>query len=513
MDQKIAHLVVQCGENHVTTLCQAMSTLLTGRQTAGVFLPRYTFATMTRDEIKRHFLMHEKYIKSLHQISLSPLVTALDKIRVEYSADGTTIERTTREWALSLTLPDGTPAQCDVGTGGSDKNTYLLIPAAFAAVIKPLAKQYKDRIQTVSKREARYRETIPDLPDVIHITSHVQSNLDFMNQLSSADIWNKAPPSVKPLPYACAPTEGAAETNDSSVASASGDSKSVSWPSLVKRPSQNKNPSPQGSQQKSQPSTSLKKQKRRGQSTQISVTSIDDEDRTSTASTQSLTNTIRSITGSRLSELDAEMRACRETLQRTNAIATDSATRLANTEQHLANTMETMNALTRSVSGLQTQFDGFTRTLEGLRLSMLTQTLQSTAAIVPYAGYPPPTTPNQLATIPEMLLQGAGAVDASNYRRSPEKKKKKRPYNKAEMDAQTDDDDEEDENEASPMEALELFSDETNDHDIDDRPATASDATTNSLPMNENPNGNTQTPSPPDVQYATQGVPAGQEDT
>jgi hypothetical protein len=64
-DQKISHLVVQCGENHVTPLCQALSTLLTGRQTAGVFLPRYTFATMNPDEIKSHFIMHEKYIKSL----------------------------------------------------------------------------------------------------------------------------------------------------------------------------------------------------------------------------------------------------------------------------------------------------------------------------------------------------------------------------------------------------------------------------------------------------------------
>ena len=217
--------MVQCGENHVTPLCQALSTLLTGRQTAGVFLPRYTFATMNPDEIKRHFLMHEKYIKSLHQVSLAPFVAVLDKIRVEYWADGTTIERTTREWALSLTLPDGTAAQCDIGTGGSDKPTCLLIPAAFSAVIKPLVKAYKESIHTVSRREARYRENIPDLPDVIHITSNVQSNLDFMAQLSAADIWNNAPTSVKPSPYASGPPTGTAEMNDSSVASPSGESK------------------------------------------------------------------------------------------------------------------------------------------------------------------------------------------------------------------------------------------------------------------------------------------------
>jgi hypothetical protein len=510
-DQKISHLVVQCGENHVTPLCQALSTLLTGRQTAGVFLPRYTFATMNPDEIKSHFIMHEKYINSLHQVSLAPLVTALDKIRVEYRSDGTTIERTTREWALSLTLPDGTSAQCDVGTGGSNKNAYLLIPAAYAAVIKPLAKAYKESIQTVSKREARYRENLPDLPDVIHITSTVQSNLDFMAQLSAADIWNNAPSSVKPSPYASAPNPGM-ETNDSSVTSTSGDSKSVTWPSLVKRPSSNTSFSSPATQRKSPPPTSLKKLKRhQGKSAQISVTSIDDDDRASTTSTHSLTNTIRSTPGTRLAELDAEMRECRETLHRTNAIAADTATRLSNTEHHLEITMETMTVLTRSVSGLQTQFDGFARTLEGLRLSMVHQAQHAPAAIVPYAGYPPQLSQHQLATIPEMHLPVTGLGIASHHLRSPEKKKKKRFYNKADMDSKTDNEDEEDDanNGASPMEAMDLFSDD------DPQPAIGNHFSTASHPAQIlNPNDNTQySPSPPDVQYATQSVPAGQEDT
>ena len=510
-DQKILHLVVQCGENHVTPLCQALSTFLTGRQTAGVFLPRYTFAKMNPDEIKRHFIMHEKYIKSLHQVSLSPLVTALDKIRVEYRADGTTIERTTREWALSLTLPDGTSAQCDVGTGGSDKNTYLLIPAAFATVIKPLAKLYKESIQKVSKREARYRETIPDLPDVIHITSTVQSNLDFMAQLSAADIWNNAPPSVKPSPYASVPATDAVETNASSVASTAGESsKSVSWPSLVKRPSSDKNSTPESNQQKPRPTTSLKKQKRQAKSAQISVTSIDDDDRASTTSTHSLTNTIRSITASRLSELDAEMRECRESLNRTNAIAADTATRLSNTEQHLQVTMETMTVLTRSVSGLQTQFDGFARTLEGLRISMTHQVQQS---MVPYAGYPPPPTPTQLATIPESLLHENALVPSSQNHRSPEKKKKKRSYNKADMEHTPDDDEEDDDNDASPMEAMELFNDDETTPAAAIFPSTADQPIQPSLLPTSNPPGTTPPPSPPDVQYATQGVPAGQENT
>ena len=47
MDQSIGHLAVQCGENHVTTVCQALVKQLTGHTTS-IFLPRYVFATASQ---------------------------------------------------------------------------------------------------------------------------------------------------------------------------------------------------------------------------------------------------------------------------------------------------------------------------------------------------------------------------------------------------------------------------------------------------------------------------------
>ena len=45
------HLVVKCGENHVSTLTSALSAILTGKSTA-FFLPRLAFAKISNDKLK-----------------------------------------------------------------------------------------------------------------------------------------------------------------------------------------------------------------------------------------------------------------------------------------------------------------------------------------------------------------------------------------------------------------------------------------------------------------------------
>ena len=95
MDQDIPHLAIQCGESHVTPVCQALLKLLTGQGTA-LFLPRYAFSTMTNTQVENHFLFHEKWLRSLKAVSLAPLVFHLDQTRTEYCDDGSIIERSTR---------------------------------------------------------------------------------------------------------------------------------------------------------------------------------------------------------------------------------------------------------------------------------------------------------------------------------------------------------------------------------------------------------------------------------
>jgi hypothetical protein len=51
MDQLIPHLTIQCGEKHVTPVCQAILPVLTGRGKA-LFLPRYALSTaMTHEQV------------------------------------------------------------------------------------------------------------------------------------------------------------------------------------------------------------------------------------------------------------------------------------------------------------------------------------------------------------------------------------------------------------------------------------------------------------------------------
>ena len=116
-----------------------------------------------------------------------------------------------------------------------------------------------------------------------------------------------------------------------------------------------------------------------------------------TTSTHSLTNTIRSVTANRLTELESAMRKCKEMLRESASHAELSAARLlkteenlaatmqtvTRTEEHLAFTMQSMNDISQTVSGLQLQFGDFSRALESLSLSFqsLAATNQNTTQV------------------------------------------------------------------------------------------------------------------------------------
>ena len=125
-DEKFHHLVIRCGKNHVSSLSTALGRILTGKASA-FFLSRLAFEKLTNDQIKKYFNMHQTYVRSLKLIQISPSVNELDTPRVEQMEDGTTLERTTREWAMQLTLSDGqTSARCDIVNGSPDQLVYLL---------------------------------------------------------------------------------------------------------------------------------------------------------------------------------------------------------------------------------------------------------------------------------------------------------------------------------------------------------------------------------------------------
>ena len=188
-DQPIPHLAVQCGEKHVTPVSQALSKILSGKNGAAVFLPRYVFSELTDQQIEHQFESHHKWNRSLKPISLAPLVFHLDQKRIEYSADGTIIERSTREWVATLTNPDGTPALCDVVNGTSNKKALLLAPEHYEEKAKAELKKYRLRLHPPRHREERFRDRVHDLPAVIHIQTAIESNVQYIENIFANDTW------------------------------------------------------------------------------------------------------------------------------------------------------------------------------------------------------------------------------------------------------------------------------------------------------------------------------------
>jgi hypothetical protein len=186
LEQDINHLVVQCGENHVHPLSQALLTSLDGSG-AGVYIPRFAFASMSKEQATTLFEKHDSYIKALCFISLSPMINNLDTLRTEYFPDGTTIERAVRDWATTITSSDEKePVHCDVVNGGYDQKSYLLMAPQHEATVKIAFEEYRRRIFPFTQREERFRETIGPPPSVIHVDSKVLANLQFLDKLSSS---------------------------------------------------------------------------------------------------------------------------------------------------------------------------------------------------------------------------------------------------------------------------------------------------------------------------------------
>jgi hypothetical protein len=52
------------------------------------------------------FQKHDTYIKSLKMIPVAPLITYMNTLRTEQFSNGEKPDRSAREWAMSLMVPD-----------------------------------------------------------------------------------------------------------------------------------------------------------------------------------------------------------------------------------------------------------------------------------------------------------------------------------------------------------------------------------------------------------------------
>jgi hypothetical protein len=97
--ESIPHLVVKCGENHITGLSEILSAHLDGhiRDTA-LFVASQAVTSMTQEEIEKMVTAHTTFIGSIQCLSLYPKVINIDRTRHELYS-GKTTSRSTREWA------------------------------------------------------------------------------------------------------------------------------------------------------------------------------------------------------------------------------------------------------------------------------------------------------------------------------------------------------------------------------------------------------------------------------
>ena len=137
-----------------------------GAVKTATFPPSLTFSLLTPMDPKRQsFLVDSWYQRclltkstvcskriqplwwtSVATLPLAPLVTNIDRLRTEYNSQKSTLERTTREWAESLTDVRGKSLQCDVENGGNNRAVLLLVPKENMPMATRALRAYNERI-------------------------------------------------------------------------------------------------------------------------------------------------------------------------------------------------------------------------------------------------------------------------------------------------------------------------------------------------------------------------------
>ena len=210
--EEITHLIIRCGANHVDALTDIMSDYLDGADNNTVlFLANKLVVSMTHEESHSMFACHADFVRQIQRIPLHPFVVNIDRYRAE-SDSGKYTERSTREWVTTLRAEDGRPLQCDVENGGTDRRAYLLVPTQHLSQAKIALEQYRSHLRQAGNQGNNHRYTRPGedaatlpesqpRPTEIYVpTASVLKNLQRMQNLTSAEIWQAAPDGVRNTP-------------------------------------------------------------------------------------------------------------------------------------------------------------------------------------------------------------------------------------------------------------------------------------------------------------------------
>ena len=343
-DLLILHLVVQCGEKHVHALSEALMSILKGGSSA-VFIPRSAFEQMSKDEAVVLFQTHDTYVKALQWISLSPLLSNLDRPRTEHCPDGSKIERTTREWARSI-MNGSASAKCDVVNGGTDQKAYLLFPPESGDAVYIALQEYRQSLYPFTQREARYREQVGPATSV-QFSTKVIANLEFMKKLST-DMSGKSVASA---------TEQNSQSGQSTETAPSKAAPSNSTTSSVSEVSQATMP-PTSAE-------SLRQQYRvHDQGQDASTVDTEHSDSSRSTSPSKLSSSRMSTTSAKLREIDVFLHQQKEAREKNEQLASD---RISQMERHL---YRIQDAVKQDVSTRLTAFED--RLLESMKTQVQT---------------------------------------------------------------------------------------------------------------------------------------------
>ena len=202
-----AHIVVKCGENHITALSEILSVYLDGhKNNTALFVASQAVKTMTQEEIGKMFSAHTKYVEDTQRLTLFPKVINIDRERAEHY-DGNMITRSSREWARQLKTEHGSSLRCDVENGGPDRRAYLLVVSQHLDRAKIELHNYLQALITATGSSTdpsdrnRGQRTEPKRPTEIYIpTPAVRNNLQFLNTLTSEEVWKSAPSTIRTPP-------------------------------------------------------------------------------------------------------------------------------------------------------------------------------------------------------------------------------------------------------------------------------------------------------------------------
>jgi hypothetical protein len=73
----------------------------------------------------------------------------------------------------------------------------LEAPKHYADEAKQQWSEYRTRLSPPRHREARFHDSVPNIPNNTHINTEVQANVKFLELMAAAEIWRQAPASIR----------------------------------------------------------------------------------------------------------------------------------------------------------------------------------------------------------------------------------------------------------------------------------------------------------------------------